>query len=572
MINYKYKLIKSLICCILLQLIIVNIHAQNSENSFDDSTKINIELRKLSIPFFERLIVQNINIERKKIGLSVLLNNSILKMTATDQSSFMSDFATTEQTNPGERAIAYGGTRNISEIVSKISISASKKISYQQAAQQIIEKSISNLKYKNLLFDKTFNIVGVSVSIDQIGEKLYASIDLGNELSIAPVLDKSSTKYISTKSFGLELYNAKICNKCNKFNELNELAQHIIIEDNTIYFIYENSKKLKQLIKTPEDGFAVDIVNKNQFACNKNNCINYRVPNKGIILKPILSEEFFRLNTEEPKSNKIKVKLGIIPKEIQIDSVEFNLIVISQKIACKNLNKTTISLPTENKSIDISIPFIKENDFDLTKIYSTKKSIDSLISVFQFQKSFSVIRQFNCLCAYTSKPFDFNDADFDKINTLFDKVLTTDKINRDTIELLEIKFLTSIISNSNVSPLAKETAMNKLKLIDPINISLNNNLALFNFFANHNEYSSALLWLDDFILGNSIPENYLFSYISIATLFSDRVNSGTFTPVLEKAKTLNAERFCMLFNSKNFSFQLFENQSVKSMVCESCKK
>jgi len=572
MINYKYKLIKSLICCILLQLIIVNIHAQNSENSFDDSTKINIELRKLSIPFFERLIVQNINIERKKIGLSVLLNNSILKMTATDQSSFMSDFATTEQTNPGERAIAYGGTRNISEIVSKISISASKKISYQQAAQQIIEKSISNLKYKNLLFDKTFNIVGVSVSIDQIGEKLYASIDLGNELSIAPVLDKSSTKYISTKSFGLELYNAKICNKCNKFNELNELAQHIIIEDNTIYFIYENSKKLKQLIKTPDDGFAVDIVNKNQFACNKNNCINYRVPNKGIILKPILSEEFFRLNTEEPKSNKIKVKLGIIPKEIQIDSVEFNLIVISQKIACKNLNKTTISLPTENKSIDISIPFIKENDFDLTKIYSTKKSIDSLISVFQFQKSFSVIRQFNCLCAYTSKPFDFNDVDFDKINTLFDKVLTTDKINRDTIELLEIKFLTSIISNSNVSPLAKETAMNKLKLIDPINISLNNNLALFSFFANHNEYSSALLWLDDFILGNSIPENYLFSYISIATLFSDRVNSGTFTPVLEKAKTLNAERFCMLFNSKKFSFQLFENQSVKSMVCESCKK
>lgn len=567
----KKTFIKTLMISVIIQLITINIHAQSSETTFEDSAKVTIELRKLSIPFMERLIIVSINQERKKAGLDEFQFNSILKMTAADQSSFMSDFATTEQSNPGERAIAYGGTRNLSEIVSKISIPASKKLTYLQACQLIIEKSISTLKNKNLLFDKTFDLIGVSVSIDQIGEKLYTSIDLGNELSIAPILDKSATKYISTKSFGLELYNAKTCSKCNKFNELNELAQHLIIEDNTIYFAHENLKKIKQLIKTPEDGFAIDIVNKAQFTCGKNNIINYRIPNKGIMLKPLLSEEFFRLNTEEPKSNKLKVKLGVLPKDIQIDSVECNLMVIIQGIACKNVYKTSISMPTENKTFSVGIPYSKDSEIDFASKTSSKKSIDSLISVFQFQKTYTLSRQFNCLCAYTSKPFEFNDADVDKIISLFDKVLASDKINRDTVELLQISFLSYVISLSNISSVLKELAMNKLKLIEPIKTSVDNNLALFSFFASHNEFATALVWLDEIVLDNSIPEDYLFSYISVATLFSDRVNSGTFAPIVTKAKTINVERFCSLFNTKKFSFQLFENQTLKSIVCESCK-
>jgi uncharacterized protein YkwD len=568
--------VKIEVLLLFLILITTSLKAQNSGSSYNDSIKVTVDLRTINLPFLERIITTIINQDRQTKGLNELTKNSILNKTAIDQALFMADFATMEQSNPGERAIAYGGTRNLSEIIGKASISPTKKTTYLQAAQLFTDKWESNAIYASLLFNKNFTFMGVSVAIDPIGEKFYATVDLGDKNSIAPILDKSASKYISSKFYGLQLYNAKACSKCNKFSEINELAQHIVLEDNNVYFVYDNLKKIKQLLKTPLDGFAIDLVNKNQFSCDKENIVNYQVPNKGIMLKPVIYDDIFRLNTEDPKSNKLKVKLGSIPKEISIDSVELNLIVISQGIVCKNLYKTNVISQIESKPYVLTATYLTDPGeyypFDFKKKNVQKKEIDSVCVLAQNPRFLSNVKLYNCLAAYVMNDFPLNDGDADKMSLLFDKMKVNKKEKLDTLQLLEISFLMNIVKAAQTSQNTKDIAMNKLKAIEPYEISFTNVLALYSFFVNHNEYQSALSWLDDVVLSELIPEDYLFSYISISTLYSERVNSGSFSLILNKAKTLNAERFCNLFKPKNFSFQIFENQSIKSIICESCRK
>ena len=549
--------------------------AQNND-VFIDSAKVTIDVRNINIPFLERVIIRLINEERVSKGLQELSRHVILNKTAYDQALFMSDFGTLEQSDPGERAILYGGTRNVSEILGRASISPTKKTSYMQAGQLFFDKWKANAKFSNLYLDKGFTFIGVSVSIDPFGEKYYASVDLGNNNSIAPVLDKSSSKYISSKFFGLQPYNTKTCTKCNKFGGVNQLANNIVIEDNAVYFVSDNLKKIKQLLKNPEDGFAIDVVNRNQFACGKDNIINYMVPNKGILLKPILSEEFFRLNSEDPKSNKIKVKLGVLPKDAQLDSIECNLVIVIQGIICKDLYKTKLIAITETNPFDIPVTYLKEaNDytpFDFTKKNIKKKTIDSVVISAQNPKWIMYNKQYDCLCAYIVNDYSFDDADYNRINQIFDKVKIAKKDKIDTLQLIEMSFLMKIASSAQTTQLIKDVAMVKLKAIDPFDLPMEKLLSLYGFFAKNGEYETALSWLDGIILSDAIPQDFLFSYITLSTLYPQRVNSGTFALLISKAKSINTDRFCSLFKPKNFSFQLFENQNVKALVCNSCSK
>lgn len=544
------------------------------KTSFVDSSAMNFDLKKPDIAFLERVFQVNINTEREKNGVVLLNSNSMLKKIAVEQSTFMADFATTEQDNPGERAIAYGGTRNISEIVAKISINVNKKYTYAQISQLFVDKFKTNSAQYNQLLNEQFSIVGISVALDPMGDKLYASVDLGNEGSIAPVLQKNAVKYISTKSYGIDSYNAKICSKCNKIVGIDELAQNIVIEDHDVYFVSDNLKKIKSIIKTPQDGMAIDIVSENQFACNRQNILNYKVPNKGILLKPVFFEEFYKLNTEDTKANKLKVKLGVIPKEISLDSVEVNLMIINQNIACKNLFKPKMYIPSESVTFEINPELI----------WDTKLFTQSEIDHFRLEKSFldsnctfgqssqNQYKMYNCLCGYYLSNSIKTDADWQKTKMWIDKLKTNTLFSNDTITLIEIANNVAACISSQTSSAVKDEALSALKSINPWQISLINNQALYFFFVSNNEYKIALKWLDDFVLNENIDEDYLFSYLTLSAMYSDRMNSGLFAKVITKAKKLNFERFCDLFDNNGLSFQLLENNAVKAEVCESCKK
>lgn len=69
----------------------------------------------------------------------------------------------------------------------------------------------------------------------------------------------------------------------------------------------------------------------------------------------------------------------------------------------------------------------------------------------------------------------------------------------------------------------------------------------------------------------NIDEEFLFTFLSAAIYNKKLVPEKEYLQFMEKAKTLNKERFCNLFGYPNMSFQLLKDLSVKKMYCESCE-
>jgi len=69
----------------------------------------------------------------------------------------------------------------------------------------------------------------------------------------------------------------------------------------------------------------------------------------------------------------------------------------------------------------------------------------------------------------------------------------------------------------------------------------------------------------------TIDEEFLFTFLSAAIYNKKLVPEKEYLQFMEKAKTLNKNRFCNLFGYPNMSFQLLKDISVKKMYCESCE-
>jgi len=557
-----------------LSLVIISSQAQTVDFSLPDSAKVSIDPAKFNYALFEEILLVKINEQRNGKGLSLLKEIFVLKRAAYDQASYMSEYNSIDQDDPGERAILYGGTRNVSELVAKTNLGGTAKATYGQAAASILERLMSSTSSLAILNGRMFEFVGISATVDAEGKYLYTSAIFGNKSSVAPKLDNSANAYISAKSFDLESFNSKICNKCDKVEHVNELASGISIEKNTIYLSCDNVKRIKQLIKTPTDGFAADIVSKNQFRCGRDNIINYSLPNKGIILKPLFFEDILNKNLEDAKSGKFKVKLGELPKNISADSIEVNLIVIQQDKICKNLFKSHVD-PLQGIYEFKPVLWVRRdpkfpNDKPATLEAVDKAYCDRMCSRSSNTSQQDAANTCNCVVASYIMNFLNTESAVNQVYLKLEKSKTSGKFNADSLWMLEVAILLKTSIVTGLSELMRTNAANKLREIEPKLISISNNIALYAYFAQQGDYPRALKWLDPVILNGSIPEDIVFSYILYSTLSSTRVNSALLPRVMDIAKTMNQERFCKLFAPGGISFQVKENPMVKEIICTTC--
>ena len=326
------------------------------------------------------------------------------------------------------------------------------------------------------------------------------------------------------------------------------------------------------MVKSPTDGLAIDLVNKNQYQCNRDNILNYKVPNKGILLKPIFSEELFASNSELPKSNRLKVKLGTLPKESNPDSLEINILVISQNTVCKNEYKTQLIIPEMAYEFQHSVSYLPVTDNSKTDYKKAdKKSIDSIILNLNPPKTFIAEKAFNSVLAFVNNKYELVDVDYDKMTLLLDKLKQQETFKTDTnVALLELLLMKKFIDVPAISASIKDAAMNRIKATEPMkNIKLQ--LAMYQFFCNKGEYETALNWVDFPDIYEFFPHEVLFSCLSVTTLFPDKLNSKNYLILMEKASKADNVLFCSLFKKNALSIQILENQNIKRVYCESCK-
>lgn len=314
----------------------------------------------------EEIIFDEINTILSKKGFDKKQKNSFLKEVAESQAIYMSEtgLANTERDTKDKRTIVdrlkfYGGSGIGAELVAKSNIRSGKiPYTYAKVADDIVFKWFASSKKSKLLQGLDYNQIGISARLDEQKRKVYISVVFGNFKSL-----NEGTKYLSNlkvpysqKTYGLKPADRVFCKKVYRYNKLPELQDGLTVEGNTIYFETNNIKTIKKLVGKKKDGLAVDIIQKDQFACAYPNIINHSLINTGILTKRIYSKKLFKNNLADIETNPkaFKVQLGVIPEELN-DEYELNLVIIKNKSVCSIVPESFVIQTTGTYTRNINL-------------------------------------------------------------------------------------------------------------------------------------------------------------------------------------------------------------------------
>ncbi len=269
---------------------------------------------------------------------------------------------------------------------------------------------------------------------------------------------------LSENSFGI--IDNFDCSSIYKYqNILINMGNDIQIIDDEIIFSYHNKENLKNIFTNKLDGFAVDIVTKDQIKCGIPNRLDSSPVYDGILLKPVYRDAIFS-NNKAVGDYRLIVSLGKIPEHLKGKELNANLIIL------KNNGKCDYRVP-------VSIPFSKYSLIPIKpNIYTPNISLKTEGSAF-VKEIF----------------FDFNSS-----KTSANKISQV-KLNKKQITSIDIKSYTSVdgsYKNNNYlfnkrAKFIKDYLNNSLKLnSSKINIEAKENWELFDFQLELDGYDTAV--------------------------------------------------------------------------------
>jgi len=349
------KLLHSLILSFTIVLFLqpVNLFSQPDKNN-DNDTKCdrNLDPDNVDVKLLSKCLLDLINNYRVNNGAEPFRDNDVLGKAADLQAQYMSRIEQVTLENKkkvattAKRVILYGGGRNVDEIVNKTNaVKGNEFLSYSTIAQDLITKFTGNKKTEVILMDPRWIFAGIGAGLDGTGKKLYVSVVFGNHYSFndgAKRIEMLTVPY-STKSQGLQPYDKKLCKKCERIPNIEDLYTGITITDDNIVFKTDDLRTLKKILKESKDGFAIDIVQKEQYDCSGPAVVDNTLINKGVLLKPVYKNTLYKKNIykDQKKIKLFEANLGKLPENITGD-FELNLLIIQKGKVCKSISKSYI--------------------------------------------------------------------------------------------------------------------------------------------------------------------------------------------------------------------------------------
>jgi len=316
---------------------------------------VNSKDEALSDPFYEvvveEIIFDQINSILEKKGFETKQKNNMLKLAAKDQATYMALVGDDniiregkEKKTTADRIESFGGSKFAEELTSKSNIKNGKiPFTYAKIADDIVFKWFTSSKSAKTLESNDFNIIGISVKLDEQKRKIYTSVVLGNYKTF-----NEGSKFISNlsipyteKTYGLTPEDASFCKKINRAENLMDLQKGLSVEGNAIYFETNNLRSFKKLIDNKKDGLALDILQKEQFSCASPNIVDHNLINQGILTKRIYSDKLFKNNlaTAADSNIEFKTQIAVLPEGIN-DNYELNLVLIKNKSVCRTIQQS----------------------------------------------------------------------------------------------------------------------------------------------------------------------------------------------------------------------------------------
>jgi len=324
--------------------------------SYSNGPTDKIDPANFNTVLFERIVKNWINSYRLNKGLDTLLDHAILVKASKDQAAYMAEIkkTTLEQQgsarrSTGGRVSYYGGTNVAWEIVS-YTLGAKKKVlyTYNEVAETIISKILKSKRNQKIVLTPELLYIGIGTAFDSDRKKIYLSMVFGGIKTFNPGKEwRNILEYkYSTSQRGLKPGNSKNCRSCYRFTDIHQLQQGLYIKGNDIYLKYDDLRKLKRLIRKPVDGFAIDIVQKEQYQCDKANILDHELMSKGILLKPVFQKRILANNIHKnPRDNRFEGVVGTLPNgklDLLNNEIELNFVVIQNKHFCRSISRSYV--------------------------------------------------------------------------------------------------------------------------------------------------------------------------------------------------------------------------------------
>ncbi len=278
-----------------------------------------------------------INHLRNSLGLRSLIFNDTLRKAAEFHSEYMvknnvltHDQKQSNYKTPEKRVHAFGG--EVFELIGEnVLYSRPQKFPATKKSIAILADEMFNSwknsppHYANMTHPEyVYGDLGFGVTENQV---VYATHVFGKKGYIV-------WGQISSNAFGLK----KAGDDCGKGYEryqniMMNMGNKLHIEGNEVTLRYHNIHLLSEIISQPNDGFAVDLVARDQVPCGKENQLDVSQIYDGILLKPVYRQELFSGNRAEG-NHRIITKVGEIPPELNSSDYSPSLIFIKDGKAC----------------------------------------------------------------------------------------------------------------------------------------------------------------------------------------------------------------------------------------------
>ncbi len=315
----------------------------------------------------EKALLKVLNKVRADNKLDSVEFNETLYRASSIQSNDMANNGKAELTNSKgkfstteKRVIAFGGTNKTEEIVLATGVVKGKGVfTAQEFADAAFYKWRTGKIPQRVIKNPDYLYASPSVTLDQTGKKAYISIVFGSFKTFNTGADKKKELPISytSKNKKLKAPEERSCNACKKFKDYDGLAKGLYVENGKIFIKYDNLKSLAKFIRKPQDGLAVDVIQRAQYENSAYNIVDNNLISKGVLLKTVTMNKLYSKNRVKAvkkgnrviKPTKLDVQLGTLPKKLT-GPYELNLLIVQEGKLCKTILKSTIEQGDQESS------------------------------------------------------------------------------------------------------------------------------------------------------------------------------------------------------------------------------
>lgn len=369
--------------------------------SFSQSSLGEEKFRTENLP---KILLRELNRFRLSKGLDTLETIEMLQAAAEMSSQDMADNDSekTDRKNALKYLKIVGATQKGEELTMKGVINKGREdYTTGEVAKVIYNRWENDANDMPVVLNPKYTQVGIVGMLDEDGEKVYVSAFFGGyDINNTGLSHKKDLMVpFNTKSKSLKSPDPKTCKVCNQWRNYDLLQKGLYVSGEKIFLRYPNAKDLRRILKKEKDGFAVDVVQRNQYIASPDyNIVDNNIQNKGVMSNVIYKESFFKKNlliTKDKKANRkvkgIEVEIGKFDPKIP-GSYELNLIVVQNGAVCKTVTRGyTETANVESKTPIGLLPI--QNSKGLKPPFEPKNESSIVTFIIPFEKNKSEFKQ-----------------------------------------------------------------------------------------------------------------------------------------------------------------------------------